>query len=118
MNNILFQYFPKIEGDELIFIQNIIKGFDENRTRQFITLYRQRRKDPQIILVTTLLGFIGIAGIQRFLLDQAAMGTVYLLTVGFCWIGTIIDLSNYKRLCFEYNKYQVQEVITLLDMSV
>jgi len=31
------------------------------------------------------------------------MGILYLLTVGICWVGTIIDLVNYQKLALEYN---------------
>ncbi|MEW6653185.1 MAG: TM2 domain-containing protein, partial [Bacteroidota bacterium] len=76
--------------------------------------YRSRRKDPQTILLVTLVGFLGIAGIQRFLTDQIGLGILYLLTCGICMIGTIIDLVNYKKIAFEYNQQQANQIAVML----
>jgi TM2 domain-containing membrane protein YozV len=56
-------------------------------------------------------GFFGIAGLQRFFVDQIGMGILYLLTGGICFIGTIIDLVNYKQLAIEYNQKQAMQII-------
>ena len=55
-----------------------------------------------MILVTTILGFFGVAGVQRFLTGQIGMGLLYFFTAGLCFIGTIIDLINHKRLTYVY----------------
>ena len=68
----------------------------------------------QIILLTTLLGFVVIAGVQRFLLNQIGMGLIYLFTGGLCLIGTIVDLVNYRKLSFEYNSQQAREIILMV----
>ncbi|MFA3782194.1 TM2 domain-containing protein [Melioribacteraceae bacterium 4301-Me] len=113
MANVL-NLLPEIMGEEQMYIQNIIKDMDDQKAQQFANIYRTRRRDPQTILLVTLVGFLGIAGIQRFLVDQIGMGILYLLTGGICLIGTIIDLVNYKRITFEYNQRQAQELLTLL----
>lgn len=94
---------PELQGEEMTYIQGLIKDMDDEKARTFATVYRARRKEPQMILLMALLGFIGIAGVHRFLIDQVGMGILYLLTVGLCWIGTIVDLVNYQKLAFEYN---------------
>jgi TM2 domain-containing membrane protein YozV len=76
-----------------------------------------KRKDPQTILIVTLLGFLGIAGIQRFLLNQIGIGLLYLFTAGLCVIGTIIDLVKYKELTFEYNSKIAQQVAVMVKGS-
>ena len=81
---------------------------------QFANIYRTRRKDPQTILLVTLVGFLGISGIQRFLTDQIGLGILYLLTGGICMIGTIIDLVNYKKIAFEYNQKQANQVAVMI----
>lgn len=109
MTNVM-QILPELEGEEMVFVSNLVKEMPEQQAQQFAAMYRTRRKDPQTILIVTLLGFIGIAGIQRFMLDQVGMGLLYLFTVGICWIGTIIDVVNYKKLTFEYNQKQAMQV--------
>jgi TM2 domain-containing membrane protein YozV len=112
------QLMPYLEGDEMVFIQGLIKNMTDDQARQFATLYENERKKPQTILIVTLLGFLGIAGIQRFLLNQIGMGLLYLFTVGLCYIGTIIDLVNYKKLTFEYNSMiakQIAEIVRDLN---
>ncbi|MCH7770009.1 MAG: TM2 domain-containing protein [Bacteroidetes bacterium] len=113
MANILLQ-MPFLEGEELLYVQELIKDFDESRAQQFASVYSSRRKDPTTIMILTLLGLLGIAGIQRFILDQIGMGILYFLTAGLCLIGTIIDLVNYRKLAFEYNSRQAQQVASLV----
>jgi len=105
---------PFLEGEELLYVQELIKDFDESRAQQFASVYSSRRKDPTTIMILTLLGLLGIAGIQRFILDQIGMGILYFLTAGLCLIGTIIDLVNYRKLAFEYNSRQAQQVASLV----
>ena len=83
---------PELTGEEMIYVQKLITDFDDEKARTFASVYRARRKDPTMILVLTLLGFLGFAGIQRMVTDQVGMGIVYLLTLGLCFIGTIVDL--------------------------
>jgi len=109
MANIL-EILPELMGEEQAYIAGVIREMDENKARQFANAYRTRRRDPQTILLVALVGFLGIAGIQRFLVDQIGMGILYLLTGGLCFIGTIIDMVNYKKIAFEYNMKQAQEI--------
>jgi TM2 domain-containing membrane protein YozV len=109
----IYQLMPFLEGEELLFVQSIIKDLNDQQAQQFASIYSARRKDPQIILLTTLLGFIIVAGVQRFLLGQIGMGILFLFTGGFCLIGTIIDLINYKKLSFEYNQNVARESIII-----
>ena len=108
------QILPELEGDEMVFVTNLVKDMPEQQIQQFAMMYRTRRKDPQLILLLALLGFIGIAGIHRFILNQVGMGLLYLFTGGICLIGTIIDLVNYKRLAFEYNQKQAMQLSVIV----
>ncbi|MDP4270761.1 MAG: TM2 domain-containing protein [Bacteroidota bacterium] len=103
MNRILSQ-MPELELDEAMTIDALLKDKTDEQVRNFAIIYRSRRRDPMIILVTTLLGFAGFSGIQRFLTNQMGMGILYFFTAGLCLIGTIIDLVNYKSLALEYNR--------------
>lgn len=113
----LLQLMPSIENEELNYIQALIKDFNDSQVQQFALIYNSRRKDPQTILLLTLVGFLGVAGVQRFVLDQVGMGLLYLFTVGLCFVGTIIDLVNYKSLTFEFNQKVARQVAGMVAAS-
>lgn len=103
MINDNFFYLSNVTDQELIFLKDITKNMGEEQRKSFSVVYNGKRRDPQHILLFTLLGFFGAAGIQRFLTNQIALGILYFFTVGLCFIGTIVDLINYKSLANEYN---------------
>ena len=111
------QFLPELDADEQAALQPLMGGMDEAKAQQFAFAYRSRRKDPQVILLTTLLGFFVIAGVQRFLLGQIGMGLLYLFTGGLCLIGTIIDLVNYKKLALEYNLKEAQQIAAMISAA-
>jgi TM2 domain-containing membrane protein YozV len=113
----IFNLLPEIMGDEQVYVSGLVKDMSDEKAQQFANIYRVRRKDPQTILLLTLVGFLGIAGIQRFIVDQIGLGILYLLTGGICLIGTIIDLVNYKSIAFEYNQKQAHQVAQLINNS-
>ena len=116
MANIM-QLMPTLEGDEMVFVQGVIKDMNDNQAQMFASAYMGRRKDPQTILLTTILGFILVAGVQRFLLGQIGMGLLYLFTGGLCLIGTIVDLVNHRNLAFQYNAKLAQQVAVMVKGS-
>ena len=105
---------PELIGEEQAFVAGIIRDLDDEKARQFANAYRARRRDPQTILLLALVGFLGLAGIQRFIVDQIGMGILYLLTGGLCVVGTIIDMINYKKIAFEYNMKQAQQIMAVV----
>ncbi len=105
---------PELTGEEMLYVQKMINEWEEDKARTFANVYRARRKDTQIILITALLGFVGFAGVHRLILGQIGMGLLYLFTWGICLIGTIIDLVNYQKLAFEYNRQIAEEVAVLV----
>jgi len=112
MANIL-QILPELQGEVMAYIQDMIKELDNEKAQLFANIYRSRRRDPQLILITTILGFFVIAGVQRFLVNQIGMGLLYLFTAGLCLIGTIVDLVNYQKLAFDYNRKIADEVMLM-----
>ena len=110
----VINFLPELTGEEMIYVQKLIADYDDEKAKTFATVYRARRKDPQLILILTLLGFVGFAGIQRMIIDQVGMGILYLLTLGICFIGTIIDLINYQKLALEFNMKSANEVATMV----
>ncbi|MDH4069879.1 MAG: TM2 domain-containing protein [Ignavibacteria bacterium] len=113
----LMQLLPELEGDELVFVQGLVKDFSDEHLQQFSIVYRTRRRDPQTILLTTLIGFLGVAGVQRFIINQIGMGLLFLFTCGLCFIGTIVDLVNYRKLAFEYNQQQANQIVMMVKGS-
>ena len=109
-----FQYLPELQGRELAFVQGLTKDFDDQKLMNFANIYRARRRDPQLILLTTLLGFIAVAGVQRFMVNQIGMGILYIFTGGLCLIGTIIVLINYQDLAFDYNQRMASEAAMMI----
>jgi TM2 domain-containing membrane protein YozV len=102
---------PEATGEEMMYLQNIVKDMDDDTARKFASVYRARRREPLLILVTALLGFVFVAGVHRFLLNNIGMGILYLFTAGLCLIGTIVDAVNYQKLAFEYNSKVANEVL-------
>ncbi len=113
----LMQLLPELEGDEMVYIQGLVKDYSEQNLQQFALVYRTRRRDPQTILLTTLIGFLGVAGVQRFITNQIGMGLLFLFTGGLCVIGTIVDLVNHRKLAFDYNQQQANQIAIMLKGS-
>lgn len=113
MPNIL-QLLPSLEGEEMSFVQMLIKEMSDSQAQHFAIAYSARRKDPLMILLVCLVGFLGFAGIHRFILNHIGLGILYFFTLGLCFIGTIVDLVNYRKLAFEYNSRVAQEIALLV----
>lgn len=108
-------HLPEIQGMELNHVQTLIKDYTDKQAMHFSTIYRSRRRDPQLVLLTCLVGLIGLAGIHRFLINQIGMGILYFFTAGLCFIGTIVDAVNHQTLAFEYNRQVANEVAMYAD---
>ncbi len=112
----IFELLPELEGDESQYISHVIEEMSDEKAKLFANIYRSRRRDPVLLLVLALIGFFGIAGIHRFFVGHIGMGILYLLTAGLCFIGTIVDMINYKNFAFEYNRKVAREI--LRDMNL
>jgi len=102
---------PGIEANELAYLQIITKDLNDDQLQTFAALYNGERKKSDMILIGGVIGLLGIGGIQRFMIGQIGMGILYLLTMGLCYIGTIIDLVNYKKLTFEFNQQAANNIM-------
>ena len=111
MNNEIIRLFPDVDNVELTYLQQATARFDDKQLSLFASIYRSKRKDPQLILITCLLGLIGFAGIHRLLTGQVGLGIIYFLTAGFCFIGTIVDMLNHKTLTLKYNEQKMEETL-------
>ncbi|MBS1668048.1 MAG: TM2 domain-containing protein [Bacteroidetes bacterium] len=112
----MLMMLPGLQPDELSFIQNLTKDMSETQQQQFLMFYQGKRKDQQTLMLLTLIGFFGVAGIQRFVTNEIALGIIYLLTLGFCGVGTIIDLVNIKSIATQFNQNQAIESANMVAM--
>lgn len=112
----MFMMLPGIQPDELAFIQGITKEMTDAQQQQFFMFYQGKRKDQQNLTLMTVIGFFGVAGIQRFMTGETVLGILFLLTAGFCGIGTIIDLVNIKSITYQFNQKQAMECANMVRM--
>ncbi len=115
MNQRLLSLIPGIEGEEFVYVSNLTHDLSDDRLNYFAAIYNGKRQKPETILIITCLGFVVVAGIQRFVLGQIGMGILYLLTFGLCLIGTIIDVVNYKKLTYEFNVQMANQSLAMID---
>jgi TM2 domain-containing membrane protein YozV len=106
-----------VTPEELAYLHQATAGLTEEQLYNFKYIYQGKRRSPNDILLFTLLGFIGVSGVQRFVVGQIGMGIIYLLTGGFCFIGTIVDLINHKSLANDYNKEMMIEAVQMVKMG-
>jgi len=112
-----YMSLPGISPEELGFLQQATADLNENQKKYFFMAYSGKRKNPQDILLFTLLGFIGAAGVQRFIVGQIGLGLLYFFTGGLCVIGTIVDLINHRTIALEFNHKMAYESYQVAKMS-
>lgn len=118
INPLLMNLLYDTSPEELIQINALTVNFTEADIRQFVMIYRNKRKDAQTILLCCLLGLVCVAGIHRFILNQVGMGILYIFTGGLCLIGTIVDAVNHKQLTLEYNQKMIGETMAMMQMGI
>jgi len=114
----ILKYLPELEGEEQFQVARLMSDLSDDEVVEFSHAYRARRKDPNAVLVTTLVGLFAVGGVQRFYLGQIGMGLLYLFTGGLCLVGTIVDAINHKRLAAGYNIKQASEVVGFIRGSL
>ena len=107
-----------LQPDELVFLQDITKGMTDAQQQQFYLMYSTKRKDEQTMLLLCLIGIVGFAGIHRLVAGDIGIGILFLLTAGFCMIGTIVDAVNIKAITYEHNRKKGIEVAQMVQMMV
>ena len=114
MNQRIYRYLPQIGLEEATMIEGFTQQLSDDEMRSFVGMYASRRRDPLLILLLALIGFLGISGVHRFVIGQIGMGILYLLTAGLCLIGTIVDLVNHKQLALDYNRKVATEILMMM----
>lgn len=103
-------YLPELEGSERDFNQNLLSEMSHDQAILFASAYRQRRKDPHTVLLTSIIGLAGFPGLQRFWLGQLGKGFLYLFTWGLLLVGSIHDLVKYRSLTLAYNESVADQI--------
>ena len=116
INPVILKYLYDVTPQELVTINSRTKDFTDEEITQFSMIYKSKRKDPQVILLLCLLGLVGVAGVQRFVIGHIGMGVLYFFTAGLCFVGTIVDALNHKDLALEYNAKMITETLAMLNM--
>ena len=89
---------------------------DERRIQQFQRTYLDKKKDKTTAHMLNLVAFFGIGGIHRFYLGDAALGVGHLLTLGFCWIGTFIDIFAINKRVNDANVKVAMQTLEIVHM--
>jgi TM2 domain-containing membrane protein YozV len=112
-----YMTFQGMTPEEWSYLQQATTELNENQKKYFYMVYSGKRKNPQDILLVTLLGFFCLAGVQRFVVGQIGMGILYFFTGGLCLIGTIVDLINHKSIATEFNRKMAFESFQIAKMN-
>ena len=112
----MLMMLPGLQPEEILTIQHLTKDMTEAQQQQFFVIYQGKRKEQQTLTIMTLVGFFGVAGIQRFITGEIVLGILYLFTLGFCGIGTIIDLINIKRITTDFNQKEAIESANMVHL--
>lgn len=112
-----YMTFQGMTPEEWSYLQQATTELNENQKKYFYMVYSGKRKNPQDILLITLLGFFCVAGVQRFVIGQIGMGILYFFTGGLCFIGTIVDLINHKSIATEFNRKMAFESFQIAKMN-
>jgi hypothetical protein len=106
----VLRYLPELDGDEQIEVARLLNDMSDEQAEHFARIYRSRRRKPAHILILAAVGFFGAAGLQRFYVEEFALGLVYLFTGGLCLVGTLYDVIKHEEIAVRYNRDTALEV--------
>ncbi len=92
-----------LDVEESLYIKKLLLDLGPEDRSNFIQIYAGKRRDPVLILVCILAGFLCFAGLHRLITERIGLGIAYFFTGGFLLIGTLIDLFRYKKIARTYN---------------
>ena len=103
-------YLPELQELERTYVQSLVVRMSSEQILIFAKAYRQRRKDPHIVLLTSIISLVAIPGLHRFWLGHIGIGFLHLFTCGLLLVGSIADLVRYKNLALLYNQRVAREI--------
>lgn len=89
------KYLP---AEKIVYVKDKLLRADEEKFNLLSTI---EFKDPTTILLVSI--FLGVLGIDRFMLGETGMGILKLLTGGVCGILAIIDWFSVQKKAKEKN---------------
>ncbi len=101
-----------VHNAELAQIGQAKRDLTSEERVQFDLIYGQHRRDPAIVHFVSLLG--GIAGLDRFYLNQTGAGYGKLFTFGGLFIWALIDVFAIRGHAEQYNAELAERVHTTL----
>lgn len=116
MEDRILIFLAGLDDEESLYIKKLLLDLEPSTQENFIQIYSEKRRDPVLILVCILAGFIGFAGIHRFVTERIGLGLVYFFTGGFLLIGTIVDLVRHKKIARKYNIKMAARTFELLGV--
>lgn len=112
----ILMMFPDMDSEELYNLQALMQGMTENEQQQFLAVYKGKRRERMLMLILAIVGFFGPAGIHRLISGDIGLGILYFLTVGLCFIGTIVDIINIREITLKYNLSQATESANMVKI--
>lgn len=109
--------FAGMPPEEMMLLQQATAGFNENQLRAFQDIYATKRKNPQDILILSLLALLGVAGIHRMVMGQVVLGLLYFFTWGFFGVMVVMDLIKNKTITTDYNQKMMTETYHMVKMG-
>jgi len=82
------EHWRLLEGQGMVLVSVEAPRLDALASR----LVRMARRETGTAYLLWCASLLGVCGLQRFYLGQALVGTLYLLTFGFCGVAQLIDL--------------------------
>lgn len=97
------KYFPE---EKIVQLRDILRSMNDDK---FLLATSVEFKDPTTLLLVSL--FLGVLGIDRFMLGENGMGILKLLTCGCCGILSIIDWFTIMKKTKDYNYNKLMSLV-------
>ena len=96
----------KLPNDKAVVIREKMAQADDSR---YATISSVELKDPTTMLLVSI--FLGELGVDRFMMGEAGMGVLKLLTGGLCGILWLIDIISISGKVKEYNYNELMKIL-------
>lgn len=97
------KYFPP---EKIMYLKDKLRTMDEEKFSLVSTI---ALKDPTTILLVSI--FLGVLGIDRFMIGDTGMGILKLLTGGVCGVLALVDWFTISKKTKELNFNNVMALI-------
>ncbi len=97
------KFFPE---EKVLFLRDKLELLDD---RKFNMIAGMDLKDPSTMCVISV--FLGIFGIDRFMLEETGMGVLKLLTLGGLGVLALVDAVSIQKRVKEYNFKRVMRFL-------